>query len=430
MARGGRCCCAPPTPPPPPCTVNVNVTDCAGTGISGAPVTLKDSTGGVVASGTTDGSGNYSATFSSGNCPQTVVVTNGAGSYTGSLLYLSGVATVALMYGTGSVAASITDLDSGGPVASHTTTITYLGPRLAPDTTGNIPLGFWAIPGWTGNLQGTSDGSTVSNFLGDDTTYYRVCSPNFALYCNDSRTLLFVAASVANWNMAPCEICGTDISGNRVGAIPRTLHVTYNSPAGTLGTDNGAAIPLAWDATSWNGDSFNPIYDSFGIRKACVYKACRPANGVSYDDGSGPVAFGSALAQLRWGGNIPGQQCNCGVGLSYTLFTGTGCTDSAGSGGYPTPQYCGGLLKYPRSLAWTAIYGLVDLNVGGSPGDINNRCGRFSAPLDIGAVSSANCPDYLFAGGGKNTAGQGWLSCCSNPYDPSYGLSASAIVTE
>lgn len=394
-----RRCCAkkPKTPPAVPCTVNLNVEGCTGVGISGVSVNLT-AAGTSLVTGTTDGSGNYSHTFTTGGCADSVTVSYAGKVNTQGLVYVSGVATVAVMYGTGTVTGQVVDYDSGAIIASQTTTIEHLGAILAPDGTGGIPLGGWGIGGWVG--------PGLVPYSGAD--YYPICYGGpWTVYCGDSRTITLKACSSANWNMQPCQKCGTD-GVKRVGAIPKTLHTTFNGPGATLGTDDGRAIAIDWDASSWNGDVRYPLYVS-GFPAPMRYGASLGPNGSTYN------CFGTPLGVQDYIGAtvllVSSPHC---LSLSYTLVQSP-CTDAFGTHQDhqpPNPGYC----PTPDGAGYYGIY----------PSYLIYYTGDFTAPVNVD-MPSVPIRDTTGAIVGSS---QGWNSVCKNPYDPSTGASADTLLTE
>lgn len=392
-------CCTGVSHPPPCGPYDFKLEDCSGAGLPGGVVTISTglhATGTILDSGTTGSDGLWHTSITA--CSFYVRYEYGGLTYdapAGAVARDPTTGTFRAMYASSTYTATVEDYDTGAPILGpYTHAAIYLGdPFRDPD--GLVSIESIDFGGGGGYTWSGSTSAAILLFTGRP-DYLGICGIDRTVHCGDALTRVYKACSVANWNLSPWFVCGTDASGTRVGAIPRTLHATFSAPTGILGTDAGVPIALNWVSTSWNGSDYAPPAG----RVMAYSSGCRGGNGNGYatTDATFVIAYDSSSGGYS-------------AGAGYDNWDDAGCVNGHPAPGTPV-RYCPTVLGpttyyqfYPQAIPDpSATIVVTDLNTGSTRVQV-------SAPV--------------------NTSEAGmWHSSCHNPYDPTTGETASAIITE
>jgi hypothetical protein len=352
MMNPGGNCCTPPTPPSP-CVFTVTVLSVTTLApVSGITITIKTTGGTTVCTGTTNSSGVFTCSVTDYPGMTNVTATaDGGCTYTGRID--CGIP-VTLYYCTTTVDYQAVD-DGGGGVDG----VTFIGNPASPygsivamtggetpgmcdggtlvgewssDTAGSIRFCWFgpAIPvnnpidtcyptaKIIGHISTCHPGCDVF-----DDTYWDTCTPPYCVTCDSTGPFNPVYYRRSEWNKA--DWCGCSF-------IPKTLVATCNGPIESLGSDNGVAITLTWESSSWDGDGCNAV-DGYGNWKTMRYSAARGPNGA----GGNCVYTASYLGQ-KWvviGDFVAFKK----AALELVITPGT-------TGGGTYPEYCSAFLTY------------------------------------------------------------------------------------
>jgi|GEM_PF-5080642 len=262
---------------PTACPLTVHFQDCNGSAIAGATITVYSATGGILASGTTDSSGNYTLpdVYSAGLGEYFILSYDGASS--GIIPFDVDTAyncthDYCLVYEHCKLTVNMTDPDSvawlvGGQPPTSTTPgnpTVFQWKAIRPcwfDTL--VPYFPINAEVYAGPPYPPYDDPALDGYLSN-------CQA-VTLNCDDDTTINIDQYNFATDYWGHSGVCdlGCEAYGegpNHRGVFPKVLYITFYDGFGiSFGSLSGVPITITWNGSYYDsGCLSNPIYDSFG----------------------------------------------------------------------------------------------------------------------------------------------------------------------